>query len=206
LAAAPLFSEVRAHLSQRKRPGTAAVIVKQKRLSRVWREASYRGLKVNRSTRYDLLRILGKAKWSGRPAGQTKHDPNPEVWYEYENVGEFPGKFTVAVDQRTGRILVMHLSPKKLSREQAVRVFGDDYIVTRYDFCENFEGDGAPVYESPQGSRIVIEYRSRGVALGVDEMNGVTQITYVGGPIGLASLRACYEELQKDKKISNNRD
>lgn len=158
--------------------------------AREWRVATYRGLTVGKSTSADMLRVFGKPHWSGPPGDQTKDDPDPEVWNEYEDVGDFPGKLTVVVDKRSGVILAIDLDPRNLSKKQAIEYFGDDYIVTRYahDDCLG-NGESAPVYESPDGPILDIEYRERGIAVSIGYGERVDTISYVKGPIGATFSR-----------------
>lgn len=152
---------------------------------REWRPASYRELTVGKSTSGDMLRVFGKPHWSGPPGDQTKDEPNPEVWNEYEAGGDFPGKLTVVVDKRSGIIQGIDLYPESLSEEQAIKHFGDDYLTTRYDFDECLsDGESAPMYESPKGEFVSIEYRDRGIALSIGDGKRVNTISYVKGPIG----------------------
>lgn len=175
--------------------------------SREWRAATYRGLTVGQSTREDMLRVFGKPKRSDRAAGQTKIDPKPIIWNEYEEGGEFPGKFTIEVDKSSGIIVGMFLAAEKLSKEEAIKRFGDDYAVTRYDWCEEgFEyEDASPIYESPDGALLFIEYRSRGISISVDEENKATYIYYGSKPHGLASKDDCKKDLEEHKKASKQR-
>ncbi len=157
---------------------------------REWRAATYRGLTVGKSTSADILRVFGKAHWSGPPGDQPKDDPNPEVWNEYEGGGAFPGKLTVVVDKRSGIIQRIDLYPEDLTKEQAIKYFGDDYITTRYDFDECLsDGESAPLYESPNGEFISIEYRGRGIAIAVNYQGKVNHINYVCKPIGALSSK-----------------
>lgn len=155
-----------------------------------WRPATYRGLVVGKSRRGDMLRVLGKPDWSGPPGDQRNDDSNPEEWNEYHKGGEFRGKLTVIVHQRTGRILRIDLYPEKLGKEAAIKHFGGHFTVTRYDFDECLsDGESAPMYESPNGQFLSIEYRDRGIALAIDQPNEVHYISYVKGPIGARSSK-----------------
>jgi hypothetical protein len=149
---------------------------------RTWRAATFRGLTVGKSTRAGMLRIFGKPKWSGVAAGQVETDPKPVIWNEYEGVGDFPGKFTVEVDKSSDVIVGMFLSPENLSKDEAIKRFGDDSITTRYEFdscLSKCDEEGAPLYESLKGQFMYIEYRMRGIALSVDEMGKVKEIRYM---------------------------
>src|SRR5258708_7079927 len=146
--------------------------------SREWGPATYRGLTIGKSTQADMLRIFGKPKWSGPPGDQEKRVPNPEVWHEYDEAGEFPGTLTIIVDKHSGVILEMSLSPKHLSKEEAIKHFGSDYRLTRYD-SDNCLSDveSLTLYESPNGEDLRIEYRKRGLALSINYEDRVNQST-----------------------------
>ena len=130
--------------------------------AREWRAATFRGLTVGKATSADMLRVFGEPHWSGPPGNQAKDDPDPEVWNDFEQGGDFPGKLTFVVDKRSGIIQRIDLYPEAISEEQAIKYFGNDYIVTRYahDDCLG-NGESAPVYESPDGPILDIEYRER---------------------------------------------
>lgn len=153
---------------------------------RGWKPAKFRTLVMGRSKRSDMLRLLGKPVWSGRPMGEPENDPNPEVWNDYDGGGEFPGKLSVVFRRRTGVIVSIYLYPAKLSKNEAIKHFGNDYVETRYDY-DNCLGDeeSAPMYESPNGQVRFIEYRSRGIALLIDDdLSKVRDISYLSGPMG----------------------
>lgn len=154
---------------------------------RAWGTATYRGVTVGKSKRADVYRVFGKPKWIDK---WDKEDH--EYWYNYEGVGELPGKFTVMIDTREQRVIGMTLAPDNLSKDEAIKHFGEGYIITKYDFCPGFkEQDSGHIYESPGGEAVYIEYRSRGIALLVNYMNKVDEILYVNEPIGLASKKDC---------------
>lgn len=93
--------------------------------------------------------------------------------------------------KRTGVIVSVYLSPEQLSRDEAIRHFGNDYVETRYDFdsCLGNEESG-PMYESPNGQIRFIEYRSRGIAIGLDDdLSRVREIGYLSGPMGAATSK-----------------
>lgn len=161
--------------------------VSKEEVSRVWRAGTYRGITVGKSTRAEMVRSFGKSKWS---EVFDENKSKSETWYHYEGTWEFPGRLTIVVDNRTDIIRAVDMYPKGLSREAAIKHFGEDYIVTRYDFdlCLGDE-ETAPLFESLSGSVISIEYRQRGIAVAVDDDGKVDHITYVSGPIGAASSK-----------------
>ena len=157
---------------------------------RTWQAATYRGLTIGRSTRQEMLGVLGQPKWSGHPEDQTDNQSHPEVWYEYENEGEFTGKLTAVIDERSDIIKRLDFYPPHLSKAEAIKHFGDDYVETRYDTDDCLGDDeSAPLYESPTGQIISIEYRSRGIAIVLDGSNMVHYISYVSKPLGAVSSK-----------------
>jgi len=152
-----------------------------------WRPAIFRGLTVGKSKRADMLRVLGKPKWSRTTPGAEDDDPDEGAltWNNYERIGEFPGITNVAFEKRTEVITRIDFYPEKLSKKDAVSHFGRSYVTTRYalDSCLADE-DSEPLYESAQGPLVSIEYRPRGIAISVGHNDLVTKISYVAGPIG----------------------
>lgn len=51
----------------------------------------------------------------------------------YDSGGVFPGELTVVINKDTGIVLAINLNPDSLSKADAVKYFGPDYILTRYD-------------------------------------------------------------------------
>lgn len=161
-------------------------IPKSESKARTWRPANYRGLIIGTSKLADMLQVFGAPSLSGPPGDQPKNAPNPEMWYEYDDgVGEFPGKLTVVVDVRSSIILRIDNSPKDLSRDEAIKHFGMDYLVTKYSFdlCLGNE-ESAPIYENPDGELEFVEYRERGIAINPNSLGKVNQIRYVSKPFG----------------------
>lgn len=155
-----------------------------------WRAANFRGLIVGISHRTDMLRVLGQPKWSRQTGRPAEEESEGEIWNSYERVGEFPGQTTVAVNQRSGRITRINFYPERLTKEEAIAHFGRGYVVTRYAFepCSHDE-ESEPLYESPDGPLVSVEYRARGIAISVGYGDLVTKISYVAGPIGAVKSR-----------------
>jgi len=158
---------------------------KQVQRNREWQAGTYRGLTIGKSKRADVLRVLGEPRRQDTPAGQSPNDPDPEVWYVYKGAAEFVGDLTVVIEKRTGVVARIDLSPEDLSEAEAIKHFGPDYIITRYAFDECLgDEESAPLYESPNGSLLEIEYRARGIAVAVNEAGKVNTISFVSKPIG----------------------
>jgi len=148
-----------------------------------WHAASYCGLVIGKSTRAQMLRVFGGPKWH-EVLGKG---PDAEVWYHYEGLGELPGELVVVVGKHSGKILGIDLHPQNLTKEKAIEYFGPGFRITRYDFdsCLSVDGgESAPLYESPDGAVTVVEYRDRGIAIGVNYKGEVDQVQYVSKPIG----------------------
>lgn len=158
--------------------------------SRQWRAATFRGITVGKSRSADMLRVFGKPRWSRAQREEEDEDSRPEIWNNYEGIGEFPGQANIIVDKRTGIVTRIDFFPKKLTKQQAIAHFGPDYVITRYDFepCSDDE-ESEPIYESPNGPLVSIEYRSRGIAIAIGHGDLVTKINYVSGPIGTPQSR-----------------
>lgn len=185
-----LLGTLGCHASQALQPKGNEPLAKSQRDNREWHVATYQGLKMGESTRADAVRSLGKPQRKDAPADQAKNDPNPEEWYIYENLREFPGTATVFIDKKSGVITGIELYPTNLTKQAAIKHFGDDYIVTRYNFDECQGGEeSAPLYESPKGEIEMIEYRDRGIAIAYNYRNEVDHISYVSKPIGAAASK-----------------
>lgn len=160
---------------------------KAKQSKTIWRPARYRGLTMGKSREADLLRILGKQKWS---EAFDENGSDAEVWHHYEAEGEFSGELVFAIDKSSRVILNLSLYPKNLSKEEAIKHFGNDYVVTRYDFDDCLgDEESAPLYESQNGSVIKVEYRHRGIAIAVTKSGRVDDITYVSKPMGAVTSK-----------------
>jgi hypothetical protein len=155
---------------------------------RQWRPATFRGITVGKSKVANMLRIWGQPKWSR--TSKRDEDQVQVTWTNYEKAGEFAGPTTVVSDTRTGVVTRINFYPERLTKEQAIAHFGKGYIVTRYAFdsCRD-EEDSEPIYESPNGPLISVEYRARGIAISVGNNDMVTKISYVSGPIGSTRSR-----------------
>jgi hypothetical protein len=54
----------------------------------------------------------------------------------------------------------------------------------QYEFCKGFENkESAPVYETPNGQFLSVEYRAKGIAVAISDNDQVTYISYVSEPI-----------------------
>lgn len=153
--------------------------------NRVWRAATYRGLTMGRSNVDEMRRIFGAPT---RSEVFSESKTSSEVWYYYEGPHDFSGTLRVIVNSNI--VQAVDILPKDLKADDAIKHFGPDYIVTRYDFdsCLGDE-ESAPLFESPNGAVIYIEYRERGIAIAVTGRGNVNEVRYVSEPIGAESSK-----------------
>jgi hypothetical protein len=170
--------------------------------NRGWHAATYRGLTIGKSTHADMLRVLGSPLSSGPSADQD--EPQSIIWNDYGMItGELSGRLAVEVDSRNNQIVAISISPDNMSKEDAIRYFGNDYRMMGYEFCKGIPMDATvgPVYENPKSSNIShIEYRSRGIAIHLNYRGQVNSIYFVDRPNSLASESDCKKELEKFQK------
>jgi hypothetical protein len=174
---------------------------------RVWRNGTYRGLTVGRSTRAHMLRVLGKPLSSSPSADQDP--PYPVIWNDYGRItGEVSGTLAVEVDKRNNRIVSISVSPDRMTKDEVIRLFGNDYLLMGYEFCKGMPiyAEVGPVYESPNNSVLdYVEYRSRGIAVHLDHKGMVNSIYYVAERIGLPSEAGCKKAVERYTRKSKRR-
>jgi|SRR5579864_235118 len=161
--------------------------------SQRWIPAVYHGLTVGKSSRADVLRILGKPTSTGK-GGEAGI---PYVSYDVSD----PIAGTLTVYIRRGIIHEMDLKPKALTtKKDIIRLFGPDYRMVRYsvDECRN-EGGVAPLYEDPDGPFEQMEYRPQGIAVSFD-LNEVEVIAFVARPEGSTHSRCAGTPKVKEKR------
>jgi hypothetical protein len=163
-----------------------------------WQAATFRRLVVGKSKLEDALRIFGPPQWSGPEADRDNSDPDPPFVYEYESGGEFPGKLSIIVGERSKIIFEIANYPKNLFEGSAIRHFGPDYIISRYDFCPDVYNTVAPIYESPDGEIKYIKYHKRGIVLLVDDFGSVEAVLYVRTFKTLSSKSECPKAVLKE--------
>jgi len=142
-----------------------------------WSPAKYHDLTVGVSTRDDVIRELGKPK----AIGKEQDTGLPTMSYTVTD----PVLGTLVVYIEKGVLDGMTLSPKKqLTKKNIVGLFGSDYITVRYapDDCLTNDGS-APIYESPQGSIVHMEYRQLGLAINFRN-DQADAIIFTYGPFG----------------------
>jgi len=164
----------------------------QKQVSKTWVPAVYHGLVVGRSTRSDVVRVLGKPEWKGNESDTGV----PIISYTVSD--PVPG--TLVVYPRRGILDAMALYPKApITKKDIVRMLGSKYSMVRYasDDCLIDSGT-APIYESPDGPIKHMEYRNRGLAVSFDG-DKVEAIMFVDKPFGPTHSR-CRGQQKKNPK------
>jgi len=164
--------------------------------NRGWCAGTYRGLTIGQSTRADMVRVLGKPLSSGFSADQD--EPKNIIWHDYGKItGDLSGRLGVETDKRTDKIVSVSIAPDDMTKEDAIKYFGQDYKLMGYEFCEGFEDETAvPVYENPKATQLNnIEYRARGISISIGFRGRVNEIYFVAEPTGLASKDDCKKEV-----------
>lgn len=156
-----------------------------------WKAATFRGLKIGQSSLNEVLQVLGKPESAGPEADRDNSDPDPPLYYSYKTGGEFTGELAVIIGERSKKVLEVRNLPKSLSKEEAIRHFGPNYIEARYEFCPDIDSTAGPIYPDPDGQILQVEYRERGIELAINENAWVTEILYSSSPPGLRSKNEC---------------
>lgn len=183
---------------------------------RQWKAGTYRGITVGKSTATVLFQKWGKPKYIGHWESDNPKNPKFRL-YHYETKDALPGRLDskeesprrimVEVEIKTGKVISIDIWTTELSLSEAIELFGKDYIETRYKRCNCDPDYETPLFESPDGDRLYIEYRSRGIAMRVD--NGlVKSIMFLDKPIWFQSAKECEKVPQcrpKKKSIKRKR-
>jgi hypothetical protein len=160
---------------------------------RQWKAGAYRGITVGKSTATELFQKWGKPKDIGHWDWDNPKNPKFRL-YHFDSGEGLSGGIMVNVEMKTGKVDFIDVALDELPLSKALEMFGSDYIETWYKFCDCDLGDGAPVFESPDGNLRYFEYRSRGIAMSVEyrgTIKMVTLIQFVDKPIGFKSAKEC---------------
>lgn len=155
----------------------------------------YHGLTVGKSTRKDVLRVLGHPESQGIAA-----DTDDVPFLAYRVGDPVKGRLEVYFSRLV--VSSMALDPDTpLSKADVIRIFGNSYLQVRYstDPCGKDTNEGtSEMYEDPTGDVKHLEYRDRGIAVYFHLTEG-TEILYVHEPFGPAHSR-CVEIEKKTRK------
>ena len=164
----------------------------QTQISKTWVPAVYHNLVVGNSTRDEALKILGKPNSTGK----EQDTGIPTMTYKVSD----PVAGTLVVYVKKGILDGMSLYPdRELRRSDVVRLLGPNYAVVHYatDHCLT-EGGTAPIFESPGGPILHIEYRARGLAV-ILNGNQVAAIAFVARAFG-PTRSLCAGRQEKEEK------
>lgn len=157
---------------------------------RQWKAGTYRGITIGKSTATELRQKWGEPKWSGHWEGDNPK--NPEfLLYDYDAQEDFIIKIRVEAETKTGKVTSIDIWTDELPLSKAVELFGKDYIETWYKSCNCEPGEASPIFESPDGNHRSIEYRSRGIAMAVNDRQMIISIKFIDKPIGFKSAKEC---------------
>jgi len=152
--------------------------------------ASFRGLKVGKSTRGDVLRTLGN------PEARAREEDTGTPYWSYTVGDPAPGWLMVFI--RKGHLTGITIVLKTpLNRDRIIGLYGPSLLTVHYDFegCLGSGGAG-PVYVSQNGPIENWEYRGAGKGLVISVHDGLAQeIVFECGPEGPSHSR-CGSHMQ----------
>lgn len=148
---------------------------------RQWRSSTYRGLEVGKSTRQDMLRVLGKPEASVVPQKRITTNPNTIIAFHYGGPKGSSGNLIVGLEKATSTIAWIETIPENRSRDDVIKQFGSNYILTGYKPDDCFiDGQPQMLYEtsiSPMYAQM--EYRQIGIAVQLRPNQEVYRIIYI---------------------------
>lgn len=148
--------------------------------TRKWSAAVYRGLVMGKSSRADVVKVLGTPVWTGVEEGTG----TPMMVF---NVSEpVAGRLSVLLDHDI--VAEIRVSPKETtSKSDIIKVLGPGSITVHYALADcKSEGGSAPIYEDANGIFESVEYRTRGIVVNIlpDGTVGEISFVFVKGPRG----------------------
>lgn len=152
----------------------------QRSASAGFHPAEYRGIKMGKSKRRDVIARFGKPQWEGLSEGGA-------YCLSYRDVGVVKGVVNIYLHGKVGVVSSLEIGPMDTNLEQVFNIFGKGAIETRWSEAACLalgDGIGGPSYLDPKGEESVIEYRHLGVYI---KARGrlVEGITYADRPFGL---------------------
>ena len=156
-----------------------------------WKPATFKGLTIGVNTRQELQKLLGAPLSTYDPIDLPKQSLVTDINEEFYYSGEIRGKLVASSSKKSGVLSGISIYPEDLSLEQLIRLYGKDYVVTRYNFveCPNDQGSSL-IKEDPKGGVEYIEYRSKGLVIDVDYTGKkVNSLEFVSGAIGVTNYR-----------------
>jgi hypothetical protein len=142
-----------------------------------WRPGEFQELVTGRSTRKDVIHVLG--------ATTPKTSTHLET-YSYPGKGAFGATVIVEVNRARGVVetITERFSPN-ITRTQARKKYGERYNEVQYSIADcPHEGVNAPVYRDPKGPIGLIEYPQQGLVLWPNEQGfDIAAALYLAKPL-----------------------
>ncbi|MGE5111921.1 MAG: hypothetical protein ACM3JB_13755 [Acidobacteriaceae bacterium] len=136
---------------------SSSIAVAQGR-SAAWKPGEFSGLVAGKSTRKDVIRMLG--------ANEPRREKLQET-YTYSGKGDFSSTLIIEVNRATGVVdtITEQFSPN-ITRTQAHKKYGNDYREVQYSIADcPHEGVNPLAYRDPKGLVELIEYPQKGLIL-----------------------------------------
>jgi hypothetical protein len=152
--------------------------------------AVFEGLTVGKAT------VATVTQRFGNPSDRLR-DRTGATWLYYNDIGPVPGRVEVVSGTNSQTIDFVTVYPNDLSLDDAKKILGSDFKVTRYAFDECLANGGeAPLYESASGPLEFFVYARRGIAFRA-QGNRVTEIEYMRRPVGAKESRCKANSLRR---------
>ena len=122
-----------------------------------WTPARFGEVVTGRSKAKDVIREFGPAE----PAKGKKL-----ITYTYPGKGDFGGDLVIEISRATGLVETVTSRPSQnITRTEAYRKFGKDYLEITYSAAKCGEGTNPPVYRDKNGPIELLEYPKQGIIL-----------------------------------------
>lgn len=142
-----------------------------------WKPGVFHGLIAGKSTRKDVVRVLGATT----PTTSAHLES-----YSYPGQGDFGSNVIVEVNRGTGVVetITERFSPN-ITRTQARKKYGEHYNEIQYSIAEcPHEGVNALAYRDPKGPVGLIEYPREGLVLWPNEQGfDIAAALYLAKPM-----------------------
>lgn len=126
--------------------------------AQAWKPGQFGELVAGKSTRADVIRVLGAADPGKGARVET---------YKYAAKGDLGGDVLVEVNRTTGVVesITVQFSPN-VTRTQAYKKYGRDYKEVNYSVVNCPQNGATPlVYRNPKGGVELLEYPQKGLVL-----------------------------------------
>ena len=155
-----------------------------------WRPGNLKGLVVGKATREEFLKVFGTPISTSRPTVDLPEGEDSSIVDEFHYPEPFE-KLQAFFSPDTMLLTGMVLVPSKMTLDDLVAIYGNQYVVTKYKFIECLGDAGSSmVIEDREGSVTYYEYRSLGMIVSVSDADGsIRFIEFVSGPLDTGKAR-----------------